>query len=95
MQSLSVILMLNTAFGICPVFIEFSVVGDGHEEIAIDFNSYLEGGIPCLSADYSSETSHCRSFLCIIPGNVLADLYDEYGSRMLEGNVRSFLGNAA
>ena len=75
-----------------PRFYRVFGVGDGHEEIAIDFNSYLEGGIPCLSADYSSETSHCRSFLCIIPGNVLADLYDEYGSRMLEGNVRSFLG---
>ena len=67
MQSLSVILMLNTAFGICLVFIEFRCRETGHEEIAIDFNSYLEGGIPCLSADYSSETSRCRSFLCIIP----------------------------
>lgn len=28
-----------------------------------------------------------------IPGSVLADLYGQYGSRLLEGNVRSFLSN--
>jgi hypothetical protein len=29
--------------------------------------------------------------LTIVPGNVLANLYDEYGTRLLELNVRSFL----
>lgn len=75
-----------------PRFYRIFGVGDGHEEIAVNFNDYLPGGIPCLPANYSSEESNCRSYLCIIPGSVLADLYDEYGSRMLEGNVRSFLG---
>lgn len=75
-----------------PRFYRIFGVGDGHEEIAINFEDYLKGGIPCLPANYSSEASNCRSFLCTIPGDVLADLYDEYGSRMLEGNVRSFLG---
>lgn len=75
-----------------PRFYRIFGVGDGHEEIAINFEDYLEGGVPCLPANYSSEASNCRSYLCTIPGNVLADLYDEYGSRMLEGNVRSFLG---
>lgn len=31
------------------------------------------------------------SYLCIIPGALLADIYDQYGSSLLEGNVRSFL----
>ena len=31
------------------------------------------------------------SFLTVVPGKVLNDLYLEYGSRLLEGNVRSFL----
>ena len=75
-----------------PRFYRIFGIGDGHEEIAINFEDYLNGGIPCLPANYSSEISNCRSYLCTIPGNVLADLYDEYGSRMLEGNVRSFLG---
>lgn len=32
-----------------------------------------------------------ESYLAVVPGQVLADLYLEYGSRLLEGNVRSFL----
>ena len=31
------------------------------------------------------------SYLTVVPGTVLNDLYLEYGSRLLEGNVRSFL----
>ena len=31
------------------------------------------------------------SYLAVVPGQVLSDLYLEYGSRLLEGNVRSFL----
>ena len=33
------------------------------------------------------------SYLAVIPGQILNDLYLEYGSRLLEGNVRSFLSN--
>lgn len=75
-----------------PRFYRIFGVGDGHEEIAINFEDYLQGGIPCLPANYTSDNKSCRSYLCTVPGNVIADLYDEYGSRMLEGNVRSFLG---
>ena len=31
------------------------------------------------------------SYLAVVPGQVLCDLYLEYGARLLEGNVRSFL----
>ena len=31
------------------------------------------------------------SYLAVIPGQILNDLYLEYGARLLEGNVRSFL----
>ncbi|MDD6152826.1 MAG: AIPR family protein [Elusimicrobia bacterium] len=33
------------------------------------------------------------SYLAVVPGQVLNDLYLEYGSRLLEGNVRSFLSS--
>lgn len=58
------------------------------EPVEIDFTIY--GGIPCLRADAAADDS-CESFLCVMPGKVLADIYDQYGSRILEGNVRSFL----
>ena len=59
------------------------------EPIKIDFVEYC-GGIPCLRADNAVSNSY-ESFLCVIPGKVLADIYDRYGSRLMEGNVRSFL----
>lgn len=62
----------------------------GRDEIFIEFDDYIQGGLPCLEASYA-QTNEYRSFLCVIPGNTLADIYDKYGSRLLEGNVRSFL----
>ena len=63
----------------------------GRQDIEIDFNAYTDGkGIPCLEAS-STNNEDYRSYLCIIPGKTLADIYDAYGSQLLEGNVRSFL----
>ena len=62
----------------------------GRQNIEIDFREYTPGGIPCLEAS-SAATAEYNSYLCIIPGKVLADIYDKYGSQLLEGNVRSFL----
>lgn len=64
--------------------------GDGHEPVEIDFTRWDAKGLPCLEAsDVSTDDIKC--LLCVIPGRVLADLYDMYGSILLEGNVRSFL----
>ena len=60
----------------------------GKEDIVIDLLQYSENGIPCLHAN---ETDDYDAYLCNIPGSLLANLYNTYGSRLLEGNVRSFL----
>ena len=60
----------------------------GHEDIVINLNEFGVKGIPCLPA---SDTADYKAYLCNIPGRVLADLYNKYGGRLLEGNVRSFL----
>lgn len=60
----------------------------GKEEIVIDLKSFSEHGIPCLEAGSNDEYT---AYLCSIPGAILADLYNKYGGRLLEGNVRSFL----
>ena len=62
----------------------------GRQNIEIDFREYVPEGIPCLEAS-SAATAEYNSYLCIIPGKVLADIYDKFGSQLLEGNVRSFL----
>lgn len=64
--------------------------GDGHEPVEIDFKEFTNKGLPCLEASDAS-TNDIKCLLCVIPGKVLADLYDTYGSTLLEGNVRSFL----
>lgn len=64
--------------------------GDGHEPVEIDFLKITEKGLPCLEASDAS-TDDVKCLLCVIPGAILADLYDTYGSTLLEGNVRSFL----
>ena len=62
----------------------------GRNVIEIDFKEHLGSGIPCLEAS-GTETEDYKSYLCIIPGTLLADIYEKYGSSLLEGNVRSFL----
>ena len=47
------------------------------------------GPLPVLPAQ-QSEADH-ESYLAIIPGKVLADIYDRWGARLLEQNVRVFL----
>lgn len=60
----------------------------GTEELEINFSDFVEGGLQCLLA---SKTKYYQSYLAVIPGDVLVGIYDRYGSRLLEGNVRSFL----
>ena len=62
----------------------------GRQIIEINFKEYCGEGIPCLEAS-SAATDQYKSYLGVIPGSVLADIYDKYGSKLLEGNVRSFL----
>lgn len=63
----------------------------GYSDIEIDLTEYGDGGIPCLRAYSGTEGGGYDSYLCAIPGKVLADLYGKYTSRLLESNVRSFL----
>lgn len=67
---------------------KLSTASMGREEIVIKLSEFGIKGLPCLLA---SETSDYKAYLCNIPGIVLATLYNRYGGRLLEGNVRSFL----
>lgn len=67
---------------------ELSKSAMGREEIIIDFTEFGIKGLPCILA---SETADYKAYLCNMPGIVLATLYNKFGGRLLEGNVRSFL----
>lgn len=51
-----------------------------------DFNNAI---IPCIKADIESEDYD--SYLAVVPGAFLSDIYLKYNARLLESNVRSFL----
>lgn len=59
------------------------------EAVEIELQEYECEGIPCIEA---SNSENLKSYLCVIRGDILANLFDRFGSRLLEGNVRSFLG---
>ena len=61
------------------------------EVITIDTAKYnLPEGIQCLKANIADYGDY-DAYLAIVPGKFLADIYLDKGSRLLEGNVRSFL----
>lgn len=59
--------------------------------IELDFEDLngLRYDIPCLAANLNNP--EYEAYVAIIPGECLAQLYDCYGARLLEQNVRSFL----
>ena len=59
------------------------------KEVEIDLTEWYPDGLPALR-DQASDSS-MATYLLVIPGAILATIYDRYGSRLLEGNVRSFL----
>ena len=63
--------------------------GRAREKIEINFRERPGGVIPCLVLP--EETPHYSTYLAIMPGPALVDIYSEYGPRLLERNVRSFL----
>ena len=63
--------------------------GQRREPIEIDFVSRFGAAIPCLPT--ASDDCEYEAFLTIIPGNVLNEIYAQYGPRLLELNVRSYL----
>ncbi|MBI5258363.1 MAG: AIPR family protein [Burkholderiales bacterium] len=61
----------------------------GREVVDIDLIEFAPEGLPALPASIG-DTGY-QSYLCVVPGRLLADIYERYGSRLLEGNVRAFL----
>ena len=66
-----------------------ATIGYGREDIEIDLAEDFGGALPILPAQ-QFEADHV-SYLAVIPGEVLAAIYDRWGARLLEQNVRVFL----
>lgn len=70
-------------------FERFDRSGRTREDMVIDFAADFGAPLPALKA--SQAGSALESYLLIVPGAQLAAIYDRWGARLLEANVRSFL----
>ena len=66
-----------------------AISGRQRESISVDLAERFGEPLPCLPADSTQEGY--RAFLMLIPGDVLRAIYADFGPRLLEANVRSFL----
>ena len=59
------------------------------EDLEVNLAKDFGGPIPILAAQKTDD--QYESYLAVLPGSVLADIYDRWGARLLEQNVRVFL----
>jgi len=59
------------------------------EDIVVDLTELLGRPLPCL--EMKPRPAEYETYLAIFPGTLLFSLYERYGQRLFEFNVRSFL----
>jgi hypothetical protein len=63
--------------------------GKPRDELVVNFNDVCGGALPCVwVSDAEAEYDYAMT---VFPGEALRFLYEKYGPRILEANVRSFL----
>jgi len=65
------------------------LAGFAKEDIVIQCSDFGIEGIPCIKAEI--DTDQYESYLAIVPGSFLAEIYKKHSAALLEANVRSFL----
>lgn len=63
--------------------------GKPRDELVVNFEEVSGGALPCVYVP--SEMADYDYALTAIPGEALRFIYEKYGARLLEANVRSFL----
>jgi hypothetical protein len=68
------------------------ILGDGETraDITADLQALTGAPVPCLHVP--SQAGEYDAYLSVLPGEALSRIYDRYGVRLLELNVRAFLG---
>ena len=67
----------------------FASSGTGREEVVIDLETEFGGVLPALPAHL--QEADYEAYLVVVPAKQLAAIYDRWGARLLEQNVRVFL----
>lgn len=63
--------------------------GKPRDELVVNFEEVSGGALPCVYVP--GEISDYDYALTVLPGEALRFIYEKYGARLLEANVRSFL----
>lgn len=63
--------------------------GKPRDELVVNFGDVCGGALPCVWV--SNEEAEYDYAMTVFPGEALRFLYEKYGPRILEANVRSFL----
>jgi hypothetical protein len=70
-------------------FLYSVIISQGNREpLTVDFEKLFNYRIEAIKA---ADEDFFESYLCVLPGDIISELYKEYSTRMLEKNVRSFL----
>ncbi len=63
--------------------------GMSSEPLNVGLKGLPKGGLPAVKLDLGA--GGCQTWVTVFPGKLLFDLYEEYGSQLLDLNVRSYL----
>jgi len=63
--------------------------GQTRDDLIVNFADDFGEPISVLKASFDG--APLESYIAVVPGSQLADIYDKWGARLLEANVRSFL----
>ncbi|WP_370287783.1 AIPR family protein [Nocardioides sp.] len=70
-------------------FLQVHQSSQGRESLELDLKTWGVDRLPALRIE--DKVGEITTYLAAVPGSLLASLYRHHGSRLLEGNVRSFL----
>lgn len=70
-------------------FLQVHESKQGREPLKLHMSDWGVDGVPALKV--ADSAGDITTYLAALPGDLLASLYRQHGSRLLEGNVRSFL----
>ncbi len=78
----------NVYYRVIDINYLFNLSDKSRIPIEIEFEAN-DISVPCI--ENSTLNNDYRTYLAILPGSVLCGIYEQYGPRLLEQNVRSFL----
>lgn len=78
---------VSIEFGIWTIDRLYENIRNEGETLEIKFSDYGSEPVKCLLID----SGVYPGYMCAMPGNLLANLYEKHDTALLEGNIRSFL----